>query len=212
MNQDYFDHLGLMQPWGENSILYTTEWAYLRRMQATYELVDGLMLTKALNSQIERDKTGKPTGLYQALKTETWSHDNHTALVALDLFLNGKYQKITRFPKDFWRRLHPRDIIWYGFSMRGLLSWAFLPLLWVSSLCMLWSCRPHYKVIDGQKVLATDGMLLTWLRCQATAMPTTWYLATRLVKNFHRSWSTPFATYFRDQNHPNRLIAKELFL
>lgn len=196
----YFDHRYLCRPWGGNSILYTAEYAALS--SSTTDRLHRIHAIIAYNCFIQSAILELPTG-------ESFSHDDMTALVCL----NNQYDldtDITRLHKiDTRSRLHPRDIIFYMYAAGGLYSVLVYPLLPILTICMVESVlNKTYKTIDGVKVLATDGALLTFLRLHTFNFPITKLLVDLSLKFHKMKWSDYFRTYF-GPDHPNYILSKE---
>lgn len=69
----------------------------------------------------------------------------------------------------------------------------------------------HYKNIDGARILATDGKLLTWMRLYGN---NNLYLTKKVIelimKLRNKRWNDYFLVYFRDPNHPNVILSRNI--
>lgn len=193
--QSYFDHRYLMKPWGENSILFTAEF------QALGGDLHWERAQTALEAYYHRDG-----GFFHFDDKEGWSHDNMTGAMCLSALMGFSYHR-RMYAKNWRSYLHPRDFffhLWLAYPRVGRL------FLWVSSLIMIVAALfPHHKNIDGREVLATDGLLLSFLRTRATAMPLTRRLLDKVIGR-RGGWHHIFRTYFPDPRHPNHILSKSL--
>jgi hypothetical protein len=98
-----------------------------------------------------------------------------------------RYNNITPDSPGLKGLLHPRDIIQYG-MIAGSKLWYLLWPLWF--LMIVWSQF-------GQE---TSGKCLNWLRCQG--MGWNWTLKVLEWLMPYKDWSSVFAVYFPDPNHP----------
>lgn len=195
-----FDHRWLQMPWGGNSILYTAEYAALAFNTPdalTKEQADMAIMSFLLTAVNEL-----PSG-------ESFSHDDMTAVVCLSKLYDLKYHKNVDMHKlDIIHRLHPRDIIFYLYSLGGIYKLISYPFLWIPMICMIESVFNHtYKTINGKAILATDGALLTFLRLATFKLPITKFFVKLCIRGM--KWSDYFLIYF-GLNHPNYILAKEV--
>lgn len=207
----YFDQRGLLGPQGENSIIFTSQYYSLLLLSSDSKKRDFLKenYSASLINALESLRSGH-NSFQSDDPREPWSHDNHSALIAISQIYSLEYHKKFSW-KGWWRRAHPRDLIFYVHSLggfRGLLALPFIPLL---SLIMLFGALPSYKNIDGDKVLATDGKLLSWLRLQTGNYPITNYIYNHLIKEHYGSWTNIFSVYFKDKDHPNNVYARLVY-
>lgn len=205
----WIDKNGLMEPTGENGSLYTVEYLLLCRNYRKLVFRDKYFITKTLESivldlfkyifRVENNPTSENP-------TEPFSHDNMTGILSLSYILDRKYHK-KFFYKYWWRRIHPRDLGYYLYLYNPL----FKPLLLITSIAMIISCFPSYKIIDGAIVPRTDGKILSWIRLNTVRMPITAKICTWLIKKQFGSWKNVFSTFFKDKEHPNNFFEKSVY-
>lgn len=203
--ESYFDPGGLMEPYGENGILFTCEYAILSYLSGVNET---LLLERAIKS-VQIDENTFKVG------TDRFSHDNQTGVVAASKILNLSYHK-KYFYTDWWWRAHPRDIIFYLACLNPIMRILTLPLMPILSLILIIGCQPwfgRYKENNGVRFIKTDGLILTWLRLQALTMPITEFICTTLIRNdpVFGGWRGVFAYYFADKQHPNRNFPADIY-
>ncbi len=129
------------------------------------------------------------------------------------------------------RIMHPRDIVYW--SRLNKKCWGYL-LLWYLCLEQIYSCYKKYKVRptlwysiktlfttgkwpERRKILHTDGKLLTFVRVNSLSKDSWtmrmcgricgWILKKRFDEDYFHEI---FKIYFRDSNHPNRVLSKNL--
>lgn len=166
------------------------------------------------------DKPGQfnPSGewLDKDSKDAHFSHDNMTGLYCLYYIAFSKIPShlplITKYAK------HPRDVLFYSYchSLKygGLLMHIIRHLLLIiPCTAMLVSCYQLYKVRNGNKILKTDGKLLTWLRCRTFGLKKTMWCAEKILKfrKKWRSWDHIFGAYFNRSDHPINQMASRLY-
>ena len=211
MSDKFFDNRGLLGPHGENDIVYTSQYYILVLLASSPEKRPFLKeyYSSSLIKALESLRVGR--GAFQSDDSkEPFSHDNFTALISISQVYGLEYHT-KFFWKGWWRRAHPRDVIFYIHSLggfRGILALPFIPLL---SLIMLIGALPSYKNIDGQLVLATDGKLLSWLRLQTGNYPLTKRVYDSIISYRYGSWSKIFRTYFREPGHPNNIYSQKIY-
>ena len=191
--EKYTDHKGMIGPGGMNTIVYTVQ----------YLMLGGLLNISFM--QIIFNHLSDDGSWCNSDGTTPISHDNMTALAIL-VKRYGSHGKIQFEPQHAY--LHPRDFFYYAFMCNSL-RWRIIgtAFLWISSLCMIYGVAfDHYKNIDGAKVLATDGKLLTWMRINGSNLPITRFICNQIVK-YKGGWSQYFKIYFKDEGHPNRVMA-----
>lgn len=125
------------------------------------------------------------------------SHDNYTGIMCANkMFKFG-------FPVQIFsrKRVHPRDLIFYGYLKY---PWLFYWLLWIPSIAMIVSCMRTWKIRGPQKFIATDGKLLAYFRCISANMGITFLICTWILKRkeYFGGWEVVFLRYFRDPEHP----------
>lgn len=160
----------------------------------------------------------------------TISHDNITAIVAFSaMFHLGYHEAVFKHGKrNFWRFdnvypeaprwsriMHPRDIIHWSRLGGGVigksLAWSFMWLFYVSQI---WSALDKS---DKNGNINTSGPLLIFvrlfpLRRKSIVARGVWWLCQKIRKFYHkREYDFMFEYYFNDEQHPNRLLAKEVF-
>lgn len=201
----YFDENGMMTPGGENGILFTAEYVTLAK-EGEYNM-SKLFAYEAIKSQ----QIGPHT--FQSVdKKEPWSHDNHTGMVCMSKIMDLNFHK-KFFWSGWWRRAHPRDVVFYLYMKGGIigaLAWFFL---WIPMISMIVSCATTYKVRGARRFVATDGKLLTWLRCKAGNLHLTYWICSEIISRKEKfgSWYKVFKIYFKHNDHPNVRLAKELY-
>lgn len=200
----------LLGPHGENDIVFTSEyWHLLKeyRKGAPFNLRERSQVIIAINHLMDEDEKGFTSND----TSEPWSHDNHTALVCLSKLFDLPYHRKLLW-RGWWRRIHPRDLIFYAYMSGGVarfISYFFLPLLFA---IMLISMRKTYKITNGDIVYNTSGKLLALLRmmsCPEFELTRTWCDAL-IVKGF-KNWANVFKIYFIDEEHPNLILARAIF-
>lgn len=194
-DKDYFDKDYGMAPHGENFVLFTAEYCRLVQMR-------GYNITKEANV----DKAHHVIETALADMNDYLSHDNMTAIVCLSKQFGLHYHEKYRH-RDWMRRLHPRDIIFYLYAKGSVIGKILLPL---SIISMLWAVF-HKQITNG--VLDTDGKLLTWLRIETFDLKKTRRMAEFILKWRHnKRWNDIFDIYFTDPNHPNRRHARRIYV
>lgn len=193
----WFDDDGLLQPWGENSILFTAEY---------------LTLVRNSSGDLRREHASKSIAAvykgderFEAVKDEKWSHDNHTAVVCLSKLMGFEWHK-SMYWGHFTTMLHPRDFIFYAYATGRWYSYIAALFLWIPCLAMIVSCAQKYKVRNNVRIVKSDGKLLAWLRCQTFNLTLTWKLCKLMLKlnKLFGSFKACFFMYFRDPDHPSR--------
>ena len=212
-----FNEHGLLPPHGENDIVFTAEYWYLRHKLEPGTIwhhvnidVTASFIVKALMSQI---KSRFPRELVSLDRNERWSHDNHTAWLCLAKLIRPDWN-MWAFPVDWKHRCHPRDLIFYGFirytktqNSLSTLFWLLLPFV---SLTMIISCLDTRKAGNG--ILRTSGKLLAWLRMEAfpEEFKLTKKICDYIIKRRFGGWYEIFKIYF-GEDHINTKLAKELY-
>ena len=205
---ELFNKKAQMTPFGENGVLFTAQYCILKKLLGKSTVNETLLAHRAIeNSKVDDN-------LYDASapeKGEGWSHDNHTAIVCLGEHFD---LNVVKFPKDwYYRRIHPRDIVFYLYFILppGVLRFIFkLLFFWVPSISMIVSCAQTYKYRNGKKIIKTDGKLLAWLRFNTVSMPITKWICTKIIeKKFTRGWTRVFEIYF-GKDHPNSKLINNL--
>ncbi|NIO44437.1 MAG: hypothetical protein GTN36_02685 [Candidatus Aenigmarchaeota archaeon] len=197
-------------PFGENSILFFTEYCFLNNLLDNRYLDKKKKLIKQIHEELWFEDKYKD----DINTIENWSHDNHTALLCL---FKKTYKRLPSyvevFPVDFLYRTHPRDLIFYMYiSNNKLLKFVSFWFLWVLSLTMIITCLQDYKYRNGLKILKTDGKILTWLRLQTVNMPITKWICNKIIEHKWTNWYYVFRYYFQqDDNHPIVKTAKKAF-
>jgi hypothetical protein len=188
MNKDFH-----VDPYGENGILFLAELVVLMDIKYNSLPISKPDLEHAISVAIRDNRP--------------FSHDNATAVYALQDFYGIKKDF---FLADWWRRLHPRDVFFNLAVCYKPLWYLFLP---INSLFILLTVfRDHWKNIDGDQVLATDGKLLAFVKLNTYNIPFTKKLCDdRIIKRFG-GWHKLFELYFRyNQEHPCIRLSKELY-
>lgn len=197
-SSNWFDENGLMNPYGENGILFTTEYLALKS-RTKIDVGAEIKARDAINFILTKNRKD----IRWTDGDGTWSHDNHTALVCASKILNMKLHK-KFFYYQWWRRAHPRDFIFYMWASGGLLGLIGFSLLWIHTIIVVITCLSTKKAKNG--ALDTDGKLLAWLRTRSFNMPITKFLIDKAIQKNRAagSWKKVFQIYFGDPNHPNR--------
>ena len=198
---EYIDRYGHLSPWGENGILFTAEYLRLKQIannrKTIYDREHGLMAIEHIRvSENEFRAIDEPN-----------SHDNHTAIVSISAQMGFDYHK-KFFWKHWWRRIHPRDLVYYLYLKGGVARTLVKPFLFILSAAMIYSCWDTRKKPEG---LRTDGKLLAWLRLNTINMPLTKKICDNLVTTKFGGWHNIFRIYFKDLNHPNVKLAKQIY-
>ena len=197
--EKYMDEHGMITPGGMNTIVYTVQYLMLGGLDLKVSFLD--ILVRHID-----DKTGD---WCNSDETTPISHDNMTALA---ICINRYGLQRLRFEPQhaYW---HPRDFIYYAFMSNSIFWRLFGNLfLWISSICMIFGVAfDHYKNIDGARILATDGKLLTWMRLYGN---NNLYLTKKVIelimKLRNKRWNDYFLVYFRDPNHPNVILSRNI--
>ena len=214
MQEEWFDKYGLIHAHkdrdSENGILFTVEYYLLKSLLK--KLTDEDVKSFKIAIAYLRNDNGSYSATHGG--GDHWSHDNHTAKVCMESFLKLK--------SDIWlpdwkKRVHPRDLVFYLF-LTPYIGWLARPLLWIPALTMIISCIQDTKTRQGRKIIKTDGKLLTFVRCISTrrkswTMNLTWKLCSWIIKHNSpfNSWDNIFEMYFKEPEHPNRVLSKEYF-
>lgn len=200
----------------ENALLWTVEHYFLTKSEDDETVLKlAMYLCKIKTGIYEQHPCKSFTGDERYM-----SHDQLTAIAVssyyfeqshhLDIWNEIKrqgfrYNNVTpETPGN--RYLHPRDIIFYGYLAGSIVCKLLLPIL---AIILIYSCLSRYK--DKEKtMLATDGKLLSFIRCQGTKDKSAFFkvlykLLTLIVNMQFGSWKGVFEYYFKHPNHPNRL-------
>jgi hypothetical protein len=187
----------------ENSSLYTVEYILKKddpNLSECFSLVKYYALCKISN------------GLYNQLpfhagnNDDYVSHDQLTAMMVISKKYNmgmheviwgeirqqnDKYNNIE--PGKGWI-LHPRDTMFYGMLAGSKLWYLTFPLLFIIMLI-------------SQFGRETSGKCLNWVRCQGMG----WNWTLKILGWFmpYKDWSSVFAVYFPDPNHPINIAFQE---
>lgn len=185
-----------VEPGGENSVLFLAEIATMVK-KLGYPTINAYYVEQII------DMTLAP-----GFENQPLSHDNMTGIVVLSKLYNFNYHK-KYMHRSFWRRLHPRDIIFYLHNLNPImkiLTTPFLPIVWLSQLV---ACYNGYIHPGG--ILDTDGKILAWLRNESMRWTINQQLCNFILrKRFGYSMQNIFAIYFKDSGHPMNVMAKEL--
>jgi hypothetical protein len=164
----------------ENGILFLAEAAYLDEQFYKY-------LPKAASH-------------YESGNDRNYSHDNTTAYLAI-CYLLGISPKMTW---KMWRQyLHPRDIAFWLVLKGGFAAMiGYLPLF----IAMFISCLRTHKTRNGVKFIHTDGKKLSYLRCRAADLVSTWELLNKILVNKFGKYPMHqvYSIYFKNPKHPMR--------
>lgn len=200
------DNEGMMYPGGENGILFTAEYCMLKDNEG----FNRKHLRAAMNWAISHVTHGKNG--FKSDPKEPWSHDNHTGLICISKRLGLEHHK-KFFYDGWWRRIHPRDLVFYLVVRGGLMGLLTRPFLFITSIAMILSCLQSYKVRGGRKIVKTDGKILAWMRFNTINMPITKYICTRIVNKhkYFNGWRSVFTTYFVNLEHPILKCSDEAF-
>ena len=201
-NEKWFDKNWLMSPFGENGILFLAEYLASKNFPAEWRE----RVIVAIEAYRRNDE-------WITMGEDDLSHDNFTAIVCLSHNYGLSYHK------SVWRKdlvhcsLHPRDFIFYASMSNVALRVLLLPFFIIPFLAMMVSCWTTWKVRGDNRMLKTDGKLLTWLRCKSFKMPVTSWVCSMIIKwnsNFG-SWKDCFRIYFRDSAHPLNNMSDERY-
>ena len=173
MNKDdkWFNNEWKMEPYGENGILFLAEYLAIKGFPTEWK--------RRVIKAIEEYKD--VNGNWRVKGEADLSHDNFTAIVCLSHNYGLSYHK------NIWRKdlvhcmLHPRDFVFYASMSSVALRVLFFPLYVIPLMAMMHSCYSDFKVRNGNKMLKTDGKLLTWLRCKSFNLPITSKICTYIL-------------------------------
>lgn len=190
---------GFMPPYGENGVLFTAEYIYLRQMAGLNTLGLQTMAVEAIDVTLDPQPDGEPL-----------SHDNMTAIICLSKYYGLNYHK-KYFHRDWWWRAHPKDI---GFSLYNLNLFTrilSLPFMLILIGDMFLACASGKRVSNGD--LDTDSILLAWLRCKYMKWQTIEKICLFLLKKRNKcGWKEIFMVYFRkDYNNPIVKLVDKLY-
>ena len=194
----FFNDNGLLKPFGENEILYSSQWFLLNKMLNTVDADKITLMIKALDSQIHGDEL-------LAVPGEDWSHDNHTGYLCLGRNLGFDLKFNAAYPPDWYKRMHPRDLVFWGYMWNPYIFWI---LMWIPSIAMIISCLRKY---ESNGDLATSTKLLAWLRLNTIKMPLTKMICDAIIKKRWGDWSKVFSYYFKNPLHPNNILSKVVY-
>lgn len=202
---------------GENSFLWTVELYFVLKSKG--ESLDAI--SKILDEALVKMYLGK--GLYKqaphlGLDSGHDSLMSHDQLTAIICYLKDKerYSEIKEIVgafkygisynnvNDDLRPYHPRDLIFYNIIDRGIISYIFLPLLWLITMYTFINGTKHRNGVDLKK---TDGELIYYVksRCTSIFKPIDWFCDLRIKQRFN-NWDGVFSTYFREVEHPLNII------
>lgn len=185
----------------------------------------------------------KDNAIFLTGKDAYMSHDQLTAIMAFSYRYNFDYHK--ELWKEILRQklrynnitpnspglslLHPRDLIYYGVINGSMACICLLPLfICITFVIFLtkYKVRPTFWerlksgfTLPTRTMIATDGELLTFVRCYAKVnsgffnwlfRKCTKLINKRFVDVRYFGWKGVFATYFEDQEHPNRVLADRI--
>ena len=224
---NFFDKFGLIHLHenpkaneSENPLLFTAEWVIATQLDIwkdgykgseTFNKLAGLQfkIQSILDTFIQ--KPFKATGISTS---DHFSHDNMTGLYCLAYLIysiTGNDRYINTLPILSWNgRIwwHPRDILFYcavKLKTKGklcdLLSY---PLLIMPLIAMMVSCWQSHKTRGGNKIIKTDGKMLSWLRTSSLGLTGSKSMMLSLIRksgNF-TTWKEVSAYYFKDPLHP----------
>ena len=196
----------------ENTILFTTELLLLKHNEGIKQrLIDFINACKV------KDGLYKQNPELFGTHDDYMSHDTLTGLVAFSYKYDLNYHKEIwaylvkhLFTYDnvsgkinFDRFMHPRDIIYYGYCAGNLICKFLYPIL---AIIMIVGVLQKYKIRNGNKIIKTDGKLLSWVRCKASNLNLTFKLLTFSLKKFSyfKYWKEVFFYYFAEEEHPIR--------
>lgn len=195
-HNQFFNSDGDMYPYGENGVLFTTEYAFLR------DLYDGSGSESIPRLILSIEHILKPD-------REPLSHDNMTAIVCASHRYGFEYHK-TYFHREWWWRAHPKDIFFYLYMKGGIAKCFGLLGLWFTILSGLGSC---WSRAQSNGTLDTDGKLLHWLRIQACGWTFIGKISEIILNKRHGlGWDDIFSIYFHQKDHPNKELAREIYV
>lgn len=214
--RDWFDEVDLMHlnrnpdmGNSENGPLFTAEFHTL------YAKVYGKkhsLLSNSINAVNPNPGIYKPSGN----GGEHFSHDNMSGLYCMWYLYSGKCPKHLAITTKYVK--HPRDILFFLYAKmahKTNIFYKFLQhmLLIIPAIAMIVSCYQTYKVRNGNKILKTDGKLLTWLRCETFGLTKTLAVCEWILKkrNIWYNWSHIFIYYFKTEGHPNNEMSEKIY-
>ncbi len=225
----YFDSNGLLGPtineeYSENGVLFTLEYIMLaeellnKKGSLDAETTHNYLMAKnKLSAAIMGSRN--PEGYYafpdsvhhMAPEDQFASHDNLTAMISHsyredlgDTERIWKYNKFSRPGLDANGKservpLHPRDVIYYGALNGNVIARLFLPLFFIITLVSM--------VGDG-----TSGKLLSFVRVKTLRWTWTYGIITYMLRFTNtKTWRHVFAEYFKEPNHPNNILAAQIW-
>lgn len=244
----------------ENGIVFLYRLMYLRKMlgilnkedkQICRQIIENLNSWSCANNFCQR-----VDGLYDRQQDDsknkipdTMSHDNINAIIGIDLYIleDGMYcKKILKYLSDhYWtynnqtpyftdfnRIMHPRDIIFWSYLNKNILSYIFLPYLileMILSCCKRKVTKPdiisrivyfikNRKFHETRVEIPTSGKLL-WLdramMCQDRLFGKIMMFLCKKCINFafrkEGGIKFTFNYYFKNQDHPINKMAERLY-
>ena len=193
----YANDSGFMPPYGENGVLFTTEYVFLRNLTKRSTNAFSSVGMEAIKTTLAPSDVDK------------LSHDNMTAIVCLSKHYGFEFHK-HYFHREWWWRLHPRDIFFYLYMKGGVARLFSFFGIWITVISMVVSALSTQKVANGD--LDTDSKILAWLRCEAAG----WFKLGLLIKYIIKKRNNAslydiFNVYFRkDKSNPIMKLAKEV--
>lgn len=189
----FFDENFTMSPWGEDNLLYSSEFAVLSN-EFTKE-----MTFKAIESYNHEGT------FYINENNKTFSHDMLIGLVCLSKNKGFNYH-------NHWQwffglhRIQPWNVAFYLFIMDDFRHYLGLLLLPILSLYMTFNLLVHKY--DENNVLQTSEQMLIWLMLNTVKMPLTRRLCDYIVKKRVGSYYEYAKIYF-GETHPIPILMKE---
>lgn len=186
----YFYSNYLMSPHGDNDILYLTE--YVKLNGTGIGVIEANLAINCYYNSI--------TKTFHNIDGSSISLDNYDAIMCLSKHFYLNYHKKFRWGHQ---NLCPWDLLFYLHISESYFNWLGTLFLWIPSIWMIIS-------ILTSSAQSTSTALLTWIKLQSFNLPITKWICNKLVKFKVKSWYTYFENYFKDSNHPNRILASIL--
>lgn len=198
-----------MRPWGMNGGLHTAYYTYLLlvlyRTQQRPVVVDDFLIKKCVD--------------YTLFSDQTLSHDNMTGALTLSKLCGLGYEDKLVY-RQWWQRLHPRDIFYYNYLRGGvwrLMVFPFVVIFLIDGLLALYD-----NSLAKNGIPNTTGKLLHWLRCHTmintgSKLWLIWFqLLSLILKHKKQTWADIFKIYFTDRDtgaidHPCIALSKSIY-
>lgn len=192
-----YDSNYLVGPHGEDDILYTAIYSNLTKNLQLKEQYTPGMAYIAINSILQKGEL--PVG---------WSFDMHYGLISLS------HQYLMRYEdRLWWKQFHyllvPRDLILFTYVSGDWAKIIAFPFLWIWSIwIILGALITTYKIINGQQVLATDGLLITWLVLNTFKFPITKKIVDYIVRKKYVCYANLASIYYGNEHPITKLMTR----